>query len=199
MGTFSIKALIKFGDKEHLSRLLRYGEIYMKNIDFYRKYEISNPNHLRGDLYECYNKISHHNTIRFLDSNYECKDIIIYENYNTYIGYLYCMYAIHNGNENKNIDTRMLDFGRYAIKISNPREFIYRVKQYCKNNNIFASCGPVSYFNENSQDTILHPFMKREQYSYQNEARIYIHSSNPKDYFCFNIGNIEDIATMIKI
>lgn len=199
MDKFCIKSLIKFGNKEHLSRLLRNGEIYMKNIDFYRKYELSNPNHLRGDLYECYNKISQHNTIRFYDSDFEFRDITIYENYNTYTGYLYCMYAIYKDCENKNIDARMLDFGEYAIIISNPKEFIYRIKQYCKNNNLFPNCGPVSYFDENSQEKILHPFLKRDVYSYQSEARIYIHCSNPQDYFLFNIGNIEDIASLVRI
>ena len=67
MTKFSIETLIKFGNKENLYRLLKYGEIYMKNIDFYRKYELSNPEHLRGDLYECYDRISQHNTIKFLD------------------------------------------------------------------------------------------------------------------------------------
>ena len=38
-----------------------------------------------------------------------------------------------------------------------------------------------------------------EKYSYQSEARIYIHNSNPQDYLCFNIGSIEDIAILKKI
>ena len=51
MGKFSISHLVKFGEQGHLYRLLKYGEIYMKKIDFYRKYELSNPEHLRGDKY----------------------------------------------------------------------------------------------------------------------------------------------------
>lgn len=57
---------------------LKYGEIYMKNIDFYREYELSNPEHLRGDIYECFNNISQHNTIKFLDSDLEINNVIIY-------------------------------------------------------------------------------------------------------------------------
>ena len=198
MGKFCIKSLMKFGTYEHLYRLLKYGEIYMKNIDFYRKYELINPEHLRGDLYECYDKVSQHNTVRFLDNNFKINDVTIYKNYYTYTGYLFCMYAIYS-NSNRNFDKRMLDFGEYAITIHNPKEFINRIIQYCKDNNIFPCYGPGSYFNENSQVSTLGPFMKREQYSYQSEARIYIHSFNPNDYFLFNIGNLEDIASLTKI
>lgn len=199
MGKFSIRHLVKFGEQEHLYRLLKYGEIYMKNIDFYRKCELSNPEHLRGDIYECFNNISQQNTIKFLDSDLEINNVTVYENNNTYTGYLFCMYAIFTDNENKDLDSRMLDFGEYAVIILNPKEFIYRIKEYCKANNLFPNCSPVSYFNENYHSGILHPFMKREKYSYQSEARIYIHSSNPQDYLCFNIGSIEDIAILNKI
>lgn len=128
MGKFCIKSLMKFGTYEHLYRLLKYGEIYMKNIDFYRKYELINPEHLRGDLYECYDKVSQHNTVRFLDNNFKINDVTIYKNYYTYTGYLFCMYAIYS-NSNRNFDKRMLDFGEYAITIHNPKEFINRIIQ----------------------------------------------------------------------
>mgnify|MGYP003293451601 CR=1 FL=1 len=79
MGKFSISHLVKFGEQKHLYRLLKYGEIYMKNIDFYREYELSNPEHLRGDIYECFNNISQHNTIKFLDSDLEINNVTVYE------------------------------------------------------------------------------------------------------------------------
>lgn len=199
MGKFSISHLVKFGEQEHLYRLLKYGEIYMKNIDFYRKYELSNPEHLRGDIYECFNNISQHNTIKFLDSDLEINDVTVYENNNTYTGYLFCMYAIFIDNENKNLDSRMFDFGEYAVIILNPKEFIYRIKKYCKENNLISYCSRVQYYDEKSKDGNLGPFHKREKYSYQNEARIYIQNSNPQDYFCLNIGSIEDIAVLKKI
>lgn len=197
MAKFSIKTLIKFGNKEHLYRLLKYGEIYMKNIDFYRKYELSNPEHLRGDLYECYDKISQHNTIKFLDNNFEINDVTIFENNYIYTGYLFCMYAIYSDSKTR-YDKRMLDFGEHAIIIHNPKEFINRINQYCNKNNIINRCSRVSYYPEKSLDCELSPFMKREKYSYQNEARIYIYNSNPQDYFKFYIGNIEDIAILEK-
>lgn len=196
MSAFRIQALIKFGKREHLDRMLKYGEIYMNNIDFYRNYERSNPEHLRGDLYECYDIVSNHNTIKFPNNDLVINDVVVYENKGTYTGYLYCMYAIY---DNYLVDKRMLDFGEYAVVIFNPKEFINRIKKYCSSNNLYPNCSPVSYYNENSSPLMLHPFTKRIKYAYQSEARIYIHNSKPTDYLCITIGNIEDIAYITSV
>lgn len=67
MGNFGIKRLIKFGQKEHLEALLNDGVIYMNNIDCFRKYEESRPEHLRGDRYECFDYISQNNKAIIFD------------------------------------------------------------------------------------------------------------------------------------
>ena len=168
----------------------------MNNIDFYRNYELSNPDHLRGDSYECYDIVSNHNTIKFVDNSLAINDVTIYEDKGTYTGYLYCMYAIY---DDYLVDKRMRDFGEYAVVIFNPKEFINRVKEYCSANNLYPNCSPVSYYNEKISSLILNPFTKRIKYSYQSEARIYIHNSTPSDYLRITIGNIEDIAYIIKV
>ena len=40
--------------------------------------------------------------------------------------------------------------------------------------------------------------MKREKYSYQKEARIYIQSANPQEKLILNIGCLRDIAFLVK-
>lgn len=52
-GKIQKKGLIKCGQKEHLEALLNDGVIYMNNIDYFREYEESQQEHLRGDKYEC--------------------------------------------------------------------------------------------------------------------------------------------------
>ena len=199
MGKFSIKGLIKFGQKEHLEALLDEGIIYMNNIDYFRRYEKSCPGHLRGDRYECFDRISQHNTIIFFDeSPWEIDGVTVFENRNTYPGYLYCMYAIHSDNSNPQIDNRMLDFGEYAVIILNPREFIDRILSYCAKNHLCPNCFPVQYYDESIKEGLLHPFEKRDKYAYQSEARIYIHATNPQEQMVLRIGALNDIAFLAK-
>lgn len=199
MGKFGIKGLIKFGQKEHLEALLNDGVIYMNNIDYFRKYEESQPEHLRGDRYECFDYISQNNKAIILDeSSIEFENVTVFENRKTYPGYLYCMYAIHTDDSNSQIDSRMLEFGEYAVFIYNPKEFINRIRSYCEDHKLHPNCFPVKYYDETVENGLLHPFMKRGKYSYQNEARIYIHSYNPQDNIVLKLGSIKDIACLIK-
>ena len=200
MGQFSISRLIKFGQKEHLESLLKRGEIFMNNIEYFRKYEEDMPEHLRGDKFECFDLISQHN-VAFIDNNplWKVDDITIFGDSNTWTGYLFCMYAVHSNRISEPIDKRMLDFGDYALIIYHPLEFINRIKRYCNDNCMIANCFPIIYYDEMSKDGLLLPFNKRRKYSYQNEARVYIHSSSPKTNLTLNIGSIEDIAKIQKL
>lgn len=198
MGRFSIKGLIKFGQKEHLEALLNDGIIYMNNIDYFRKYEESKPEHLRGDRYECFDYISQQNKIMVLgEQMWEVDDITVFENRNTYPGYLYCMYALY-ADSNYCVDGRMLDFGEYAVIIKEPLEFIRRIQKACAKEHIIPNCYPVRYYNEKTEKGLLSPFLKRDKYYYQHEARIYIHKANPQENMVLKIGPIKDIAYLVK-
>lgn len=199
MGKFSIKGLIKFGQKEHLEALLDEGIVYMNNIDYFRQYEESQPGHLRGDRYECFDHISQHNTIIFFDeSPREIDDVAVFENRSTYPGYLYCMYTIHSDDSNPQIDNRMLDFGEYTVIILKPKEFIGRILSYCAENHLYPNCFPVRYYDEKTEDGPLSPFKKRNRYAYQSEARVYIHATNPQEHMILRIGALDDIAFLAK-
>ena len=198
MGNFRIKGLIKFGQKEHLEALLNDGVIYMNNIDYFRKYEESQPKHLRGDKYECFDYISQNNkAIIFDEPSIELNNVTIFENRKTYPGYLYCMYAIRT-DSNLHIDTKMLDFGEYTVIIFNPKEFINRINSYCEEHKLYPNCFPVKYYDDKVENGLLHPFLKRSEYSYQNEARIYIHNYNPQDNIVLKLGSIKDIACLMR-
>lgn len=106
----------------------------MNNIDYFRKYEESQPEHLRGDRYECFDHISQDNKIIvFGEQMWEVDDVTVFENRNRYPGYLYCMYALH-ADSNYCVDRRMLDFGEYAVIIREPLEFIHRIQNACAKN-----------------------------------------------------------------
>ena len=197
---FSIKGLIKFGQKEHLEALLNEGILYMNNIDYFRKYEEEQPGHLRGDQYECFEKISQgHKILIFSDPIIELDNVTQFENKGTYSGYLYCLHAIHSEEfNNYQFDTRMLDFGEYAVIILNPKEFIHRIENTCAKEHLYPNCYPVRYYNEKTKNGLLTPFQKRDKYAYQKEARIYIHSINPQESMILKLGSIKDIACLVK-
>ena len=197
MGRFSIKGFVKFGQKEHLEALLNDGVIYMNNIDYFRKYEESQPEHMRGDRYECFDFISQHNTIIFLgETDLTIEDIAVFEDRESYRGYLWSMYAIFS--DHSCFDSRMFDFGEYAVIIQDAKEFITRVQNYCKEKQLEPKCSHVKYYEEKTEQGRLNPFMKREKYSYQKEARIYIQSANPQEKLILNIGCLRDIAFLVK-
>lgn len=193
MSGFRIKGLIKFGKKEHLEALLD-GVIYMNNIDYFRRYEESQPKHLRGDKYECFDYVSQGNkVIIFGEPPLVLNNITMFENRNTYPGYLYCLYAIYFDSD-FTIDGRMLDFGEYGVIIREPLEFINRIREASTKEHLHPNCYAVNYYNEKEVDGTLTPFLKRDKYSYQKEARIYIYKTNPQDNMVLNIGSIKDIA-----
>lgn len=92
----------------------------------------------------------------------------------------------------------MFNLGNYIVIIHNPKEFIHRIRKYCKAQNIVPNCFPVSYYNENIEEGLLTPFDKRDYYAYQKETRIYIYNKNLKDRLILKIGSIKDIATISK-
>lgn len=199
MGKFRVKGLVKFGQREHLEALLHEGVIYMNNIEYFRKYEETQPKHMRGDQCECFDYICQNNTVKVFFEEYvwEADNVTMLANWGTYPGYLFCMYAAH-ADSNLQVDGRMLDFGEYAVIIQHPDEFIRRVQSYCAKNQITANCFPVQYYDEQTESGLLHPFKKRSQYSYQSEARIYIYEQNPHENMILRIGSICDIAIMKK-
>lgn len=193
-----VSLLIKFGKKEHLEPLLKEGLIYMRNIDYFRQYEAQQPKHLRGDRYEGYESISQNQTLFFPDTRSLIENITIWGTNHTFKGYIYCLYALFPSQSLNTIDNRMADFGEYALIIQNPNEFINRIKKYGEENNLFPNWDKVRYYDESKKNGLLTPFMKRSLYSYQSEARIYIHSKTPKEYFTFKLGSLEDIAYIVE-
>lgn len=197
---FSIKGLIKFGRKEYLEALLNEGVVYMNNIDYFRKYEEKQPEHLRGDQYECFEKISQgHKILIFSNPMMELNNVTQFENRNTYSGYIYCLYAIRSDEIHKfSIDGRMLAFGKYAVIIHNPLAFIHRIEGACDKKHLYPNCYPVCYYNDETEERVLTPFNKRNKYAYQKEARIYIHSAKPQDNLILKLGSIQDIACLVQ-
>ena len=98
------------------------------------------------------------------------------------------------------------EFGPYTVLISNPREFVQRIKETCRLNDYTMKCGYVRYY-ESDQDSvgINEPdnssamFYKPQDYAYQQEYRIAIETGEYQTAtLMLNIGDISDIAVIYE-
>ena len=118
-------------------------------------------------------------------------------------GNVFCMYAIHPDSlDGKlSIDRRVENFGSHfvAIKSGYIERFLNRVWQGLEFAGIsIYGADLVKYYNaENSFFSFTDIFMKRAEYSYQNEFRIFAHS-NELSTFTIQIGCLRDLATIHK-
>jgi len=105
--------------------------------------------------------------------------------------HLYCMYSIDNRViKDYLFDKRNLQFGKFAVFIKNPQEFINRINAAFEKHNLTLNYAPVMYYEETNVPTELTPFHKRSNYSFQKEFRITTKINN-SEAFKLSIGNIE--------
>lgn len=126
---------------------------------------------------------------------------------------LFCMYAGHSGSIKKvsadnlasfkkqlEIPEDCTKFGKYAVLIKNPKEFIRRVRVAAERENYRINWKLVRYYDpevgtpplESNFDSI---FIKRKKYEYQKEFRLAIDTGTPGcNPITLDIGKIDDIA-----
>lgn len=101
---------------------------------------------------------------------------------------------------------KMKVFGEKCIIITDPNEFIYKIKKTAQKYNFNVYDGKVKYYTKNSQEHInevlqnnlMSAFWKRDRYSYQNEYRILCDLKVKfKDHYILNIGSIRDITKVL--
>lgn len=204
--TVKLHALLKFGMEQHIVDLYRNGTLYFNAIENFRTVEDES---LRGDKYEGNVWVSniHKGDVYWVQDNGE--EVYI-GNADTHLrgyreslkGNVLCMYAIHPGSLINGItyyDRRVLEFGSHFLAIEGKGIgiFLNRIWEQLKlKGMVNYGANLVQYYNAES-DIFLPTsvFMKREEYSFQNEFRVFVptESSEP---FALSIGPLEDIATI---
>lgn len=195
--------LFRRGKPEHIASLFEKGEIYINTIDCIREYdenkERSDPNdsitvrkyigegEVRFGIPEC--EIDHSSV------PLQATNICMYTD-NGEKGNIYCLSGIFGSDLIKSKETHEFKthtLGQSLIIITNPREFLNRVKEALSKSGFDnIKHGRVEYFsNEYSGNAGI--FKKHDYFSYQNEYRIYV--PNPaNERIIVNIGSMEDIA-----
>lgn len=199
-------ALVKIGKKEHMERLLKYGEVYMNSTKFFRDHK----NTEIGDTYEGALYIENGRVAK-------CRKKINNEK-------LYCMWHINSMfplhqdiihsivyDETTGKRTVSLDFRKlsgftpgedsYMVVIHNVKKFNERFNEACKRAKAdFIKHGVVTYYDEYdiNPDKRLSPFHKRKRYEKQQEIR-YLAYKDTNKALTLKLGSLEDIAGIYNV
>lgn len=195
-----IYCLIKFGQKEHIERLLNNGEVYFKPITYFRHSSESQ----RGDNYEGAFTLENIQ-VKEIKAEHPTLGIFFFHpvenstsrlvNYNDDVYLSFSTYSIstktfQNSNEHK-INKAMLAFGDYAIMINDPLKFRKAIFKQLDRLNLPYWHGTVRYHNYSEKEKYnLSFFDKSEEYIHQEEYRIIIKSKDSHPL----IVNIEAIT-----
>lgn len=106
-----------------------------------------------------------------------------------------CLYAYNNIIDDS-FDERNLSFGCTAIIITDISAFIKRIKSAARLLQKTVNHAPIDYVNKKTYNGKVGPFVKFENFSYQNEFRFTLSNGNGEREF-LDIGNIRDITMTI--
>jgi len=199
-------ALLKFGELEHLSDLLKNGTVYLSSIEDLRKEEKgeSQEKDMRNDAVEGAHKYRSGGPGTAATTlpngkplSFSFIDIMYYEAPEVILGNICSFYGITTDSFSDNqllpVDEKMTYFGSHFIFIKDFHEFINRVDKALEKLKINWFYGYVEYFDEKQYDGEMHLFKKRSRFSFQNEFRIYLRTENISS-MKLDIGSIQDIA-----
>ena len=198
--------LVKIGKKEHMERLLKYGEVYMNSTKFFRDHE----NAEIGDIYEGALYIENGRVAKYRKKINKEK--------------LYCMWNINSMfplhqdiihsivyDENTGKRTISLDFRKlsgftpgenpYMVVIRDVKKFNERFSAACiKGKANFVKHSVVTYYDEYAinPDKKLTPFHKRKRYEKQQEIR-YLAYKDMNKALTLKLGSLEDIAGIYNV
>ncbi|MGL4864514.1 MAG: hypothetical protein ACRC4T_15580 [Cetobacterium sp.] len=199
-----------FEKKEYMISFLK-GNLRFVKLSYYRKRE----NDCRKDELEGMSGIYQATKSIFKVGDYTIKPedlagpIVFYQDEYDY--HILCMSAfyfdlnvkIKNEDEfllhlKKPLLSKMIEFGKYSIVITDTKEFMKRINNELKRLSIPSYKGLVRYLNlEEFHGKLQFPsFMKDLKYQDESEFRIAL-SPQSEDEFFINIGNIEDIVEII--
>lgn len=197
--------LFRRGKTEDIKNLFEKGEIYMNTVDRIRECD---NNQDRSDPYDSILQRQFLGDVKVKmcdvgqDINKDgvslnAKECVINIDSNNK-GNIYCLSGIYSKDlidKAEVTEFKTKSFGESLIVISNPRKFIQRVKKALLEEGYKdIQSKPVDYY-PNEYSGHIGPFKKHQNFSHQNEFRIYVPNSDNKP-IKINIGSIKDIAIM---
>ena len=225
MTASAILMFIKMVDKETHATDLLDGKLYLNRISWFKEQESEDASP-RFDSDEGLSAIrmSRDGTITLCPEDNPANEITITADHligpvrveSNYLSSLsgFCLHAVHSGNididhisesnmgilqEHLKVDPACYEFGKYAVIIKNPQEFVERVMRSAKNAGYKVWCGMVNYDEPPELGSqfpdIAAVFRKHPRFGYQREYRIVFDTRIIGDFpITLDIGSIRDIA-----
>ena len=191
--------LLKFGEREHLNKMLIHGVLHMKRLRSFQKIEHSEIGDKNEGISHCWqpDQIIVEVGGKKLEGIIGPVKITEEADGNPYV---FCMYGItpdhFNKEPGKYIDEKCLEFGDSVLVITNGKEFKRRILESYNKMGGKIKTGAVSYVDHNSYSGKMGAFRKFDYHSHQSEFRIVYQNNSKDDVLNFNIGSIEDIAAI---
>lgn len=186
--------LMKIGKEEFMYDLMKKGIVFMNTTEYFRDH----PNYEIGDSFEGAAIVQNGTVVEWR------KDLDKEK--------LYCMWQINNVmpfecdsaeyDEKTNKHYVFFKLSKYCgfadnsfvVVIRNIKEFNRRIEVACERKGLTVERQIVHYYDKSSyKPKKVCPFMKRKQYSHQQEVRYLVHTDSSKP-LTLEIGSIEDIA-----
>jgi hypothetical protein len=190
--------LIKFGHPDHIKQLHNEGILYMNNLPYFWKLE---KDELRGDPFDSIDEVERGKKAKITSENGSVIPINI-TSWTLRIGpakqekiNIFCMYALRPSKGNFPVPEKNYKFGKYALMLTHPQEFINRISLKLKTENIKHEANLVEYYDDNYTGEV-GPFLKPNRLAYQNEWRLVCYDG-PEGVRKICIGSIKDISIIM--
>jgi hypothetical protein len=205
---YTLFALLKFGQEQHLRDLLNRGSLYFSSKQSLRGSKKENSDDFRYDslegatLYESHGfgvTLNIKNPETGEDMSFPARRLVFTAKPVTVYGNIISFYGITDKSfvDNKMIpvDPKMKEFGSHFILIYDYQHFMKRVSAATNRLRLDHSLGKVEYFDEDNHKGELHYYHKRSSLSYQKEYRIHLDRQSTSPYL-LKIGNLSEFAVI---
>jgi hypothetical protein len=190
-------ALFKFGKREHIEQFVNDGHLYMNSLNYFKTLENVSP---RKDEHESASfslqanggKLRMEQDGKWIDVG-TINGAIISSDGKEHITNVFCMYAFRESASKSLIDPRNFEFGDTFAVLTNGNEFLRRVRETAKRENIALKQGLIDYVDRATYNGALGMFRKFSEFAYQSEFRVAVVTGKDAPY-SIKIGNISDIS-----
>ena len=189
--------LIKFGSTDHMETFREQGLLYMNNLPYFWGIEDEG---VRGDAYDSAIHMQHgtHAKIFEPDTHREIPVTVTGWTFRVpppgaELINLFCMYAVRPSTFP--VPDRVLSFGDAAVLITDPNEFMSRIKTRFEALKINGGGDLVRYIPDDHRGGV-NPFEKRQRYAWQAEWRLRT-NDGPNGPKTVELGGLTDISYLL--
>lgn len=205
-----------FSKKEYAEEFIEHGKFRLNTLGYFKNYEDKHEGNI-GDTNEglVFNFTKNQDVI--LQIKYgEIEEIIDFESVSAHNDYvlnkkIFCLYAPSVKSEEQftleeiqnivSLDENTNNLGKFLVIITNPQEFMERIKKVVIENGYAIRTGLVEYWDFNNPVSIPDDkigFVKSINYAHQKEFRVMIDDGkNQNSALNLEIGSLKDITVMI--